>query len=451
MLDRVSKALVTVAIVTGIGAVSLPGQTPEGQAAQAGQPAPGQKNWKDRAEYDLYNAIAKEQDPAKRIALLNSWKEKYPTSDYALQRQDIYCQTYAAMNQPAKVIEAGKEALQIDPKDLTVLFLMAQNVLGLTKPTPDDLAAGEKAANGLLSNLDSFFDASKKPPTTSDTDWTKAKNQTETLAHTALGWIALQKKDNETAEKEFTKSLQLTPNNAQVSYWLGTAIIQEKKPEKQPAALFHFARAASLDQAQGGFPAAARQQISTYFVNAFNRYHGQDAQELQKIQELAKSTAFPPDGFTIKDVNTVNSEKEEQARKDNPSLALWTTLKQALTAADGEQYFTNNMKGAEVPGGAGGVQTFKGKLISAKPALHPKELIISIGDGTTPDATLILDAPLPGKADPGVAIEFSGVPSSFTKDPYNVTFDVEKKKVSGWTGKDAPAPHRTGAKKASKK
>src|SRR5260370_30524020 len=354
VLDRVSKALVTVAIVTGIGAVSLPGQTPEGQAAQAGQPAPGQKNWKDRAEYDLYNAIAKEQDPAKRIALLNSWKEKYPTSDYALQRQDIYCQTYAAMNQPAKVIEAGKEALQIDPKDLTVLFLMAQNVLGLTKPTPDDLAAGEKAANGLLSNLDSFFDASKKPPTTSDTDWTKAKNQTETLAHTALGWIALQKKDNETAEKEFTKSLQLTPNNAQVSYWLGTAIIQEKKPEKQPAALFHFARAASLDQAHGGFPAAAKQSIETYFVNAYNRFHGQDAAELSKLLDLAKASPFPPDGFTIKDVNEVKAANEEKVRKENPGLALWMTLKQALTAADGQQYFDANMKDAEVPGGARG-------------------------------------------------------------------------------------------------
>ena len=154
----------------------------EGQAAQAGQPAAGggaEELEATAPNTDLYNAIAKEQDPAKRIALLNSWKEKYPTSDYALQRQDIYCQTYAAMNQPAKVLEAGKEALQIDPKDLTVLFLMAQNVLGLTKPTPDDLDAGEKAANGLLSNLDSFFDTSKKPPTTSDADWAKAKNQTE--------------------------------------------------------------------------------------------------------------------------------------------------------------------------------------------------------------------------------------------------------------------------------
>jgi hypothetical protein len=73
-----------------------------------------------------------------------------------------------------------------------------------------------------------------------------------------------------------------------------------------------------------------------------------------------------------------------------------------------------------------------------------------VGDGTTPDATLVLDAPLPGKADPGVQIEFSGVPSSFTKDPYMVTFDVEKKKIVGWPGKEAPAPRHTGAKKTAK-
>jgi len=38
-----------------------------------------------------------------------------------------------------------------------------------------------------------------------------------------------------------------------------------------------------------------------------------------------------------------------------------------LTGANGEQYFSANMKGAEVPGGAGGVQKFKGKLISENP------------------------------------------------------------------------------------
>ena len=210
----------------------------------------------------------------------------------------------------------------------------------------------------------------------------------------------------------------------------------EKKPEKQPAALFHFARAASLDQSQGGFNAPARQSIETYFVSAFNRFHGQDPAELNKLRELAKASPFPPDGFTIKDVNEVKAANEEKFRKENPALALWMTLKQALTAADGQQYFDANMK----------------PLINGPAGVRPKELVLSVGDGTTPDATLVLDAPLPGKAEPGVEIEFAGVPTSFTKEPYKVTFEVEKKKVAGWPGKEAaPVRHHTGAKKGAKK
>ena len=75
-------------------------------------------------------------------------------------------------------------------------------------------------------------------------------------------------------------------------------------------------------------------------------------------------------------------------------------------------------------------------------------MVLALSDGTTPDATLNLDAALPGKADPGVDIEFSGVPSAFTKEPFNVTFDVEKKKVVGWPGKDAPAPKHHTTKKS---
>ena len=89
------------------------GQAPAAQPAQ-GQTA--QKNWKDRAEYDLYNAIVKEQDPNKRLTLLNSWKEKYPASDYAPERVQIYLTTYSGLNQPDKVIATGNEILQADPK-----------------------------------------------------------------------------------------------------------------------------------------------------------------------------------------------------------------------------------------------------------------------------------------------------------------------------------------------
>jgi tetratricopeptide (TPR) repeat protein len=451
VLDRISKAVITITVAAGMGVLSLPAQSQAGQDAAS---KPAQKNWKDRAEYDLYNAIVKEQDPTKKLSLLNSWKEKYPTSDYADGRLQIYLQTYTALNQPDKVISTGNEVLAADPKNLTALYLIALNVQRLTKPTPDDLAAGEKAANGLISNLDTFFAADKKPATTSDADWAKAKKDTELLAHTTLGWIALQKKDPaaaETAEKEFTDVLKLNANNAQVSYWLGTALVQEKKPEKYPQALFHFARAASLDQSQGGLPPQSRQSIDTYFVNAFNRYHGQDAQELQRIRDLAKASAFPPTDLTIKDINQVKAENEEKFRKENPALALWMNIKQELTGANGDQYFSTTMKGADVPGGAGGIQKLKGKLISSKPAVRPKELMLAITDPNTAEVTLVLDAPLPGKAEPGTEIEFAGVPSAFTKDPFNVTFDVEKKNLSGWPGKEAPASRRPGAKKGTHK
>ena len=262
-----------------------------------GQAQGGQPQWKDRAEYDLVQAIQKETDLSKRLSLLSSWKEKYPTSAFIQMRNDLLIQTYAGLRQPGKVIAAGLDALQANPGDFSAMYLMALNVQLLPNPTADDLAAGEKAANEYIAAEGAFFDSSKKPATTSDTAWAEAKTQADVLAHVTLGWIALQKKDDEGAEKEFKKVLELAPNastakqwpvdSAQVSSWLGTAIaheaIQQKKPELYPQALFQFARAASLDQSQGGLPAAARQSYDTYFVNAFNRYHGQDPAEMAKL------------------------------------------------------------------------------------------------------------------------------------------------------------------------
>jgi len=444
VLDRVSKGFLTIAVAAVTAFLPLPSRGQDAAQTQAGQAQASP--WKDRAEYDLYQAITKEQDGAKRVPLLNSWKEKYPTSTFKPQRDLLFVISYAQANQAQKTLDAAKDAFSEPPKETTQLYISALYYTLLatrgTSPTSDNFSIGEKASNSLLN--------AGKPTDVKEEDWNKAKTNIYADAHATLGWIALQKKDNEAAEKEFTECLKLNPNYAQVSAWLGTAIVAEKKPEKQSEALFDFARAASLDQAHGGLPPTEQKAVDTYFVNAFNRFHGQDPQLLQHIRDLAKAQPFPPADFKIENIEEVKAKNEEEFKKKNPALALWMNLKAALTAADGQQYFDANMKGAEVPGGAGGVQTFKGKLISSKPALHPKQLVLSLGDGTTPDATLNLDAALPGKADAGVEIEFAGVPSAFVKDPFMVTFDVEKKKVVGWPGKDAPAPrHHTAAKKKS--
>jgi hypothetical protein len=86
------------------------------------------------------------------------------------------------------------------------------------------------------------------------------------------------------------------------------------------------------------------------------------------------------------------------------------------------------------------VAKFKGKLISMTPATRPKELVLAVEKSETPDVTLKLDGPLAGKMESGAEIEFEGVAAAFTKEPFMVTFDVEKSKIVGWTGKNTPAP-----------
>ena len=60
------------------------------------------------------------------------------------------------------------------------------------------------------------------------------------------------------------------------------------------------------------------------------------------------------------------------------------------------------------------------------------------------DVTLKFDAALPGKVEPGTELSFEGVPQSYTATPFMVVFNVDKDKLHGWTGKNAPgapAPH----------
>jgi hypothetical protein len=100
------------------------------------------------------------------------------------------------------------------------------------------------------------------------------------------------------------------------------------------------------------------------------------------------------------------------------------------------------MKGAAVP-------KLKGYLVSQTPATRPTTLVLGIENQNTPEVTLKLDAPLAGKADPGTALEFEGIPQSFTKEPFMVTFDVEKSKISGWPAQAAPAPARRPVRKGA--
>ena len=438
---KASKLLIAVAI-TGIMSIAAPefalGQDAGTQGgAAAGQASGKQRNWKDRTEYDLYVSITKETDPNKRLQLLQQWQDKYPTSDFKDSLRDpLFMQTYAQLNQPQQTIDKAKEILANDPTNFQALYFTTIMATQITPPTPDLLDQAEKAANGLIGAIPTQFAADKKPPQVKPEDWQKAQTDTDALAHTTLGWVAMNRKDYAKAEQEFTKSLQENPQAGQVSYWLGTVVLAEKDPKKQSAALYDFARAAAYD-GQGSLNAAGRTQVQQYLTKAYTDYHG-STDGLPALLQMAKTSALPaadwPGIPSTADIEQQKAQQAAQFAQQHPELALWNSIKQALTAPDGETYFTQHMKDTQTP-------SFPATLISEEPAVHPKTLIVSIADGKTPDATIHLTTPLPGKAEPGTKIQFQGIPESYTATPFMVTFKSEKADIKDWPGKEAPVHH----------
>ncbi|MGH9660021.1 MAG: hypothetical protein ACRD96_15845 [Bryobacteraceae bacterium] len=386
-----------------------------------------EKKVKDQQEYDLFNEIGKTADPSKRLGLLDTWKQKYPETDFKEERLQFYLGTYQALQQGIKMAEVAKEWLALDPKAVTALYWLTLLTETLP-PTPDSLATGEKAAQGLL--------AAQKPEAVKPEDWAKLK--TNIIAYKTLGFIGSARKDFKTAEQQYTKVLELEPNFAEVSYALGMAIFQQKDPDRQPAVLFHWGRAASLTGV-GQFPDAQRQKFDAFFVKAYNTYHG-SADGIKEVRAATLASALPPRDFNIESIAVIRARSEKEFADKNPQLALWMTVKNKLIS-DGQPYFDSEVKGAAIP-------KLRGTVVSTKPAARPKEIVVGIEKPDVGEVTLVLETAMTTKADPGTEIEFEGVPSSFNKEPFMVTFDVEgREKISGWPA-PAPAVKKAATKKA---
>jgi len=395
------------------------------QAAQA--------NWKDRAEYDLYESITKATDPAKRIELLTTWQQKYPDSDFKSTRQLLLVEAYQATNQIEKALQVGGEAMAADPKNFRLLWLIVTSVLRLQTPTPELLAVADKAAKILISDFDSL-----RPAGVSEADWEKSRNDVVAMGHMTLGWTAMQRKENPAAEKAFKESLKLSPNSAQVSYWLGTVLLLQQTTDKVSEGLFHLARAVSYT-GEGALTPEARKNLEAYLIKTYNRFHGSH-DGLDELRNLAASQAFPPEDFRIKSSAEIAAEMEEEFKKSNPMLALWMSVKKELAGDNGAQYFESSVKEAKLPGGVQGINKFRGKVIKCSPARNPKQIVVGIAEADQPEVTLALTEPMTGACPVGAEIAFEGLATAFSPDPFNLTLEVEKGDISGW-----PAP----AKKAA--
>lgn len=404
------------------------------------QPKP--KQVKDQGEYDIFNAAVKEADPNKKIQLLLQWKEKYPDSDYKLDRQQLIATTYfQGVRNADKAWEASQELIGMDAKNFAGLFFLTSLVMSSGKTDPDRLDQGEKAARSLLANLDEVFAPARKPAQATDDQWKKERMGPETLGIKTIGWIQMTKKDYEKAEETFTQFLKTEPNDGQISYWLATVMLQQKKKEKQIPALWHLARAAHYS-GPNALPEQARTQLQSFLEKTYVNYHG-GKDGLPEMIAGALKDPFPPADLNIESASQRAIREEEELKAKDPQKAMWLGVKKTLLSPEGSDYFNGTLKGSALP-------KFKGKVTAANPPARPKELTVSI-TGDQDEMKLRLDAPHGAKVDPGTEIEFDGgVAAEFSGDPFMLTVDQEKAKVTGLPAAAAPArgAPKGGVKKA---
>jgi hypothetical protein len=417
---------------------------------------PAQPQWKDRAEYDMFQAIIKEADPQKKLDAIKAWSGKYPESAFKKEGLTLRLSAYAQQQKFPDVIATANDILAIDPMDLTSLYWITTLTRSLNMTQPAQLELGEKSATKLLESLDQIFAAEKKPAATDAAAWAKARGDMEQLAMKTLAWISMAQKQNEKAEQRIMALIDKYPNDGEAAYWLYTVIRAQKKPERSSEALFYLARAASLPAAQGGLADAQRKQVDDFFVRAYNTYHGKDEAGIAEVRKLALASAKPPADFKIADKGTLDVEAEKKFREEFPQIFYWTNLRKSLEGAEG-QAFWERMKDAALPGKIEGTEMtkLKGKLLQAKPETNPKELVLWM-DFREPmanegEVTLKLDKALRGKAEQGTEIEFEGVASGFSSDPFMVTFDVETDKLTGWPVQAPPAKKAPSKRAPSRK
>jgi hypothetical protein len=411
-----------------------------------------EKHYKDAAEYPLYDSALKEQNANAKLQILLTWKQKYPTSEFKVDRQAMIMDTYRTLGNGKEMFAAAKELVGLDPANVPGLYWLNLLTISLQDKSPDALATGEQSAKGLLAAVPAFFDASKKPATVADDAWKKERTNMETIAHKTLGWVAMQRKQNEAAEQEFNIVLTNDPTAVETSTWNGTVIAMQRKLEKQTAALFNFARAAYYEGA-GALPPAQRTPLQAYLEKTYINFHG-SKEGLDKLIEMAKVAALPPADLKIESKDELLNKEKEALKKSNPQLALWINIKEELKGANGQQYFETGLKGAAIPGGAEGIQKFKATVVSSTvdKLKRTTTLVVGISAKEMSEVTLAFekDKPYPAAVPVGTEVEFSGSPSAFTADPFNLTFDVSTEDVTGLP-KPAAAKRPVAKKAATKK
>jgi tetratricopeptide (TPR) repeat protein len=216
------------------------------------------------AEYNAYQAAAKETVPQQRVKLLDDFVSKFPKSTLLPYVYQAYYQTYNQLKQYDKVIEYADKLIESDAKEvdsgMKLQAVYAREVafnFSFNDKAPDATQQAQKARQDaqlgqkLLGEL-------AKPASMTDEQFAAQKKGPAALFAYTEGFTSLILKDYPAAEKAFHQALENDPKNPVTYFRLGVAYLQMAAQEQSAAPSTEAAPATPpAATAPGATPAAA--------------------------------------------------------------------------------------------------------------------------------------------------------------------------------------------------
>jgi tetratricopeptide (TPR) repeat protein len=302
--------------------------------AQAQEQTQGQQVPYTLAEYNAYQAAAKETNPQQKVKLLDDFVAKFPNSALLPYVYRTYYTTYNQLKDYPKVIEYADKLLalgnKIDPgtqleavyeREVAFNYSFNEKAANAADQARSALAAGQKGLE-LLAGL-------KKPANLTDEQFAEQKKGPEALFNYTAGRCSLVLKDYKSAVTSFQAALQDNPKDSISYYFLGLAYLQQSPPDSMDG-FWALARAIALKgPSEPQVRSYLRQQLLVYQQPGCDSLL--DDQMNQLLQLASTSTTVDrPANFTIPSVADLNA-----IRQKSTILSVITDLQAGGAQAKG--------------------------------------------------------------------------------------------------------------------
>ena len=213
--------------------------TAQAAAGTDKQPQPAAKHVpqaKTHPEFNDYNAAYAVAGGAASEKAADDFSAKYPESELKSYLYSKAMHEYQNENNPEKMLSVGEKVLRFDPDNSIALVLTATVLADSLSDTDTDRQAKVARIKTNAAHALDTVDSSFTPPANATPEQVKTyKDTLQSMAHSALGIVALKTADDSTAERELKLSADLNQGQPDPYIWYHLALAQDHQKKYQEA------------------------------------------------------------------------------------------------------------------------------------------------------------------------------------------------------------------------